>query len=59
MKGMKKQEVEELLKMAEQVVEEEDWAEPVGGMEGAHQPGGNPKRGRRLRLRALEQEVHA
>jgi hypothetical protein len=56
---MKKQEVEELLKMAEQVVEEEDWAEPVGGMEGAHQRGGNPKRGRRLRLRALEQEVHA
>jgi hypothetical protein len=39
MKGMKKEEVEESPKMAEQVTEEEDWAEPVGGMEGAHWPG--------------------
>jgi hypothetical protein len=74
MKGMKKEEVEEeapreqwwgggddderLLKMAEQVKEEEDWVEPVGSMEEVHRPGRNLKRGRRLRLRALEQEVH-
>jgi hypothetical protein len=58
MKGMKKEEVEESPKMVEQVAEEEDWVEPVGGMEGAHRPGRNPKRGRRLRLRASEQEVH-
>jgi hypothetical protein len=39
MKGTKKEEVEESPKMAEQVTEEEDWAEPVNSMEGAHQPG--------------------
>jgi hypothetical protein len=44
--------------MVEQVMEEEDWAEPVGGMEGTHRPGQNLKRGRKLRLRASEQEVH-
>jgi hypothetical protein len=32
--------------------------EPADGMEGAHQPGRNPKREWRLRLKALEQEVH-
>jgi hypothetical protein len=36
MKGMKKEEVEESPKMAEQVVEKEDWVEPVGSMEEAH-----------------------
>jgi hypothetical protein len=58
MKRTKKEEVEDSPKMAEQVAEEEDWVEPVSGMKEVHWPGRNPKTGRRLRLRALEQEVH-
>jgi hypothetical protein len=58
MKGTKKQEVEESPKMAEQVAEEEDCVEPVVCTEGVHRLGRHLKRGQRLRLRALEQEVH-
>jgi hypothetical protein len=58
MKGTKKKEVEGPLKMAEQVAKGEDWVEPVGCMEEVHPPGRNLNRGWRLRLGALEQEVH-